>query len=65
MDESFVELLKELCCGPCKNDRGIEKFAHVMWFMRDDRNDSDEVVILPLCLQCAKMVFSRFEEPIN
>jgi hypothetical protein len=63
MDEDFIEQLKQLRCGPCKNDRGIEKLAHVMWFLRED--DEEEVAILPLCLDCAKMVFSKFDEPIN
>ena len=65
MDEDFIEQLKGLRCGPCKINRGVEKLAHVMWFMRKDRNSSDDVVILPLCLECAKMLFSRFDEAIN
>jgi hypothetical protein len=31
MDEDSIEQLKQLRCGPCKNDRGIEKLAHVMF----------------------------------
>jgi hypothetical protein len=64
MHEDFIEQLKQLRCGPCKNDRGIEKLAHVMWFLRED-GDEEDVAILPLCLQCAKMVFSSFDEPMN
>jgi hypothetical protein len=64
MDKYFIEQLKELRCGPCKSERGIERLAHVMWFLKDDEQ-KDDVAILPLCLECAKMVFSRFDEPLN
>jgi hypothetical protein len=62
MDEYFIEQLKRLRCGPCKNDRGIEKLPHVMWFLTE-HEQKDEIVVLPLCLECAKMVFSRSTSP--
>jgi hypothetical protein len=37
MDEYFIEQLKQLRCGPCENDRGIEKLAHVMWVFEKRR----------------------------
>jgi hypothetical protein len=64
MDEYFLEQLKQLRCGPCENDRGIENLAHVMWFLRNEE-EGDEIVVMSLCLECAKMVFSRFDEPGN
>ena len=65
MDDDFIERLKQLRCGPCKNDRGVEKLAHVLWFLREDDEDEEGVAIMPLCLECAKMVFSRYDEPLN
>jgi hypothetical protein len=65
MDEHFLEQLKELRCGPCASDRGVDKLAHVVWFLREGKGSDAEVVTLPLCLECTKMVFSRFDEPIN
>jgi hypothetical protein len=64
IDDHFIQQLKELRCGPCKDDRGIDRLAHVLWFIRKD-DLSDEVGVLPLCLECAKLMFSRFGEPFN
>jgi hypothetical protein len=63
-DDYFIEQLEQLRCGPCQSGRGIDKLAHVIWFLNKDEQ-RDDVVVLPLCLECAKMVFSRFDEPIN
>jgi hypothetical protein len=64
MLDSLVEQLKGLRCAPCKDEYGLEKLAHIVWFIKEDEL-TDETFTLPLCLECAEMVFSRFDKRLN